>query len=405
MPNIATTLLDFILDLLRDPQAAQDFQKDPQAALAAAGMGDVSPADVRAAMQMVGDCSPVRNWSDGGADRDGGQHAGHGSGHDPESEGSSPAAAGAPWRPGSGDHPSGGHRPSEGDQGHPGEDHEVAVLQHVEYTATTNVAETNISVTRIDASHSIWAGGDANVLFGDDNVLAEKGGVALSDVRHAGPIDVDNTRTTQTTTISDSNVAGRDQVVDQSHGNTTTTAGDNSQIGDREDNSVHDSGNGNFSGNTDNSVDHSFDGNSYTDESDRSEHTTTVTDSGNGNFSGNTESTDNSDRSDHSDNSTTISHSLNGNEIGNSSEEESTSIDRSTHLDDSLNGNAVGNSYEDESTHVDHSLNGNELGNSYEDNSTNLDDSLNHSLDGNAVAADEAAANSGHADADLTPVS
>jgi hypothetical protein len=359
-------------------------------------MSDVTPADVSSAMQMVGDCSPVQNWAAAPSSSHGeqeGSHQGSGSGWQPQ--------------PGSGQHGR-SPRPGEGEQGHSGgEDHEVAVIQHLEHTETTTITENHISVTRIDASHSIWAGGDANVLFGDDNVLAEKGGVALDHVDHAGPISVDNSSASTTTTISDSNVAGRDQTVDQSHGNTSYQAGNGSQIGDNTDNSVHDSGNGNFSGNTadsgntDNSINHSFDGNSFTDASDHSDHTTTVTDSGNGNFSGNSEQTDNSDHSDHSDNSTTVTDSGNGNFAGNSYDA-STHQDDSTHIDDSLNGNAVGNSYEDDSTTFDHSLNGNEVGNSYEDNSTNLDHSLNGSLDHNAVAVDDSLANSGHVD--LTPL-
>ena len=62
MSNIVTTLLDFILDLLRDPAKAQAFNEDPHAALASAGLTGVTPHDVNAVLPMVADCSPVRDW-------------------------------------------------------------------------------------------------------------------------------------------------------------------------------------------------------------------------------------------------------------------------------------------------------------------------------------------------------
>ena len=40
MTTLASSLLDFILDLLRDPAAAEEFQADPEQALASAGLGD-----------------------------------------------------------------------------------------------------------------------------------------------------------------------------------------------------------------------------------------------------------------------------------------------------------------------------------------------------------------------------
>jgi len=62
MSNVVTTLLDFILYLLRDPAAAAEYDKDPEAALRAAGLHVVTPAQVSASMGMVADCSPVRGW-------------------------------------------------------------------------------------------------------------------------------------------------------------------------------------------------------------------------------------------------------------------------------------------------------------------------------------------------------
>ena len=59
MTTLASSLLDFILDLLRDPAAAEEFQADPEQALASAGLDDVCAADVHAVMPMLADFAPV----------------------------------------------------------------------------------------------------------------------------------------------------------------------------------------------------------------------------------------------------------------------------------------------------------------------------------------------------------
>jgi hypothetical protein len=55
------TLHDFTLNLLGDPTALASFGQDPQAALAAAGLGDISAADVHEVMPLVLDYVPVDN--------------------------------------------------------------------------------------------------------------------------------------------------------------------------------------------------------------------------------------------------------------------------------------------------------------------------------------------------------
>ncbi|SEP50502.1 IniB N-terminal domain-containing protein [Amycolatopsis saalfeldensis] len=55
------TLHDFTLNLLGDPAALASFGQDPQAALAAAGLGDISAADVHEVMPLVLDYVPVDN--------------------------------------------------------------------------------------------------------------------------------------------------------------------------------------------------------------------------------------------------------------------------------------------------------------------------------------------------------
>jgi hypothetical protein len=229
MSNIATTLLDFILDLLRDPQKAQEFNSDPHAALTSAGLGEVTPHDVTAVMPMVADCSPVRDW-----------HGAVGGYHHYQPTGVSD------YHPRPVEHEQ-DHEHDQGVQGAeqchdddhkpaPGPDHEpehqgqeYAVIQHLQYI------QNNYSFTEIDASHSIWAGGDANVLFGDNNVLGTNGSVVLDHATNLGSIDVDNSHTSVDVDVKDSfngsfnsadgdgAVAGNGNEVDDSTTTTTTT--------------------------------------------------------------------------------------------------------------------------------------------------------------------------------------
>ncbi|MEJ2866674.1 IniB N-terminal domain-containing protein [Actinomycetospora sp. OC33-EN08] len=55
----AKTLLQFLLDLLRDPQTQAEFDQNPQATLAAAGLDGMCFADVRDALPLVMDHAPA----------------------------------------------------------------------------------------------------------------------------------------------------------------------------------------------------------------------------------------------------------------------------------------------------------------------------------------------------------
>jgi hypothetical protein len=228
--NIVTTLLDFILDLLRDPAKAQEFNDDPHAALASAGLTGVTADDVNAVLPMVADCSPVRDWQASYApSHSGGSpwHGGSSGHHDSDVE----AGHRPPHRPDhdedDDDHGRGHHG---GDHGgdHDGPEHhgqEFAVIQHLQYIQNSySYSETNIHL-----EDSIWAEDGSTVFFGDDNVLNSGGGVVLSDVdTHGGDVDVDNEQTTVTDSYNhaeDGGVIGNGNEVD----NSTT------------DNSTHDS--------------------------------------------------------------------------------------------------------------------------------------------------------------------
>ena len=51
----ATSLLDFILSLLKDPQAQAEFRASPEQVLAANGLTDVSAADIHETLPLVTD--------------------------------------------------------------------------------------------------------------------------------------------------------------------------------------------------------------------------------------------------------------------------------------------------------------------------------------------------------------
>jgi hypothetical protein len=59
LATIADALIEFILSLLRDPEAAQEFDDDPQGALASRGLSNVSAADVCAVAPVIAERANV----------------------------------------------------------------------------------------------------------------------------------------------------------------------------------------------------------------------------------------------------------------------------------------------------------------------------------------------------------
>lgn len=119
------TLHDFTLTLLQDPSALAAFGQDPQAALAAAGLGDISAADVNEVAPLVLDYVPVDHLASLGhlpqagdlttALGDGPQGAIEQLQALTASLGGAAASAGAPQLPGLGELPGAGALPAVGD--------------------------------------------------------------------------------------------------------------------------------------------------------------------------------------------------------------------------------------------------------------------------------------------------
>jgi len=149
MSNITSTLLDFILSLLKDPAQAQAFNEHPEQALDDAGLSDVCGADVQAIMPMLSDYAPAGVSpfhssyapSHGKHDSYDKHHQGRDSyQHAPEHQG-----------------------------GYQAIEHIKYVQQNFSYTSTHTV----------DFSHSVW--GDQYNVWADDSAVAINGGVAAGD--------------------------------------------------------------------------------------------------------------------------------------------------------------------------------------------------------------------------------
>jgi len=154
MSNLTSTLLDFILSLLRDPQAAQTFNDHPEQALSDAGLSDVCGADVRALMPMLSDYAPTGVSP---------YHAPH-SGYAPHSS----------YAPGYGKHNQGRDNYQHG----PEHDGGYQAIEHIKYVQQ-NYSYSYQSSQTWDFSHSVW--GDQYNVWADDSAVAINGGVAAGD--------------------------------------------------------------------------------------------------------------------------------------------------------------------------------------------------------------------------------
>jgi hypothetical protein len=192
MSNVATSLLDFILDLLSDPEAAAEFHADAQGALEDAGLGDLCAADVDAILPMLADFAPVSTA--GGSSRGDDDEDGSNSGYRPDDDE---------------DHGHGhGHGSDDDDDndGYLAIEHIKHIQNHYEYSPTTT----------IDASHSVW--GDSYKIWAeDDAVVAVNGAIAAGD--DVKDSDVDNSVRDSYNEIDvegDGNAVGRGNEVEDS---------------------------------------------------------------------------------------------------------------------------------------------------------------------------------------------
>ena len=127
--NAVTSLLDFILNLLKDPQAQAEFKANPQAVLADNGLTGVCAADIHDTLPLVTDNRAVEQTS---------------------SHTSAPSAAPAP-----------------------GESDTHAAVRYLSYITNTYTYTDDHNVAIDDSVHqNIWAAGDVTQTFDDSNVVS-----------------------------------------------------------------------------------------------------------------------------------------------------------------------------------------------------------------------------------------
>src|SRR4051794_32095393 len=217
MTTLAGSLLDFILGLFRDPEAAAAFDVNPEKALADAGLSDCTPDDVHALMPMVTDFAPTSGGHHGGNDKDKDEDdRGH---HKPDEDSDKDDDKGDD---------KGDDKDDDGkDKDHQGGNgHDVAVI-HNSYVENHYNSDVDI-----DASNSVWAGGDAYAIWGDDTTIATGGSVAGGrDVSHVSAsqdndvdIDVEDSYNDNSTDVrGDGNAVGEGNTVDNSTTDNSTT--------------------------------------------------------------------------------------------------------------------------------------------------------------------------------------
>ncbi|MGH3780946.1 MAG: IniB N-terminal domain-containing protein [Pseudonocardiaceae bacterium] len=148
--NVTQSLLDFILNLMRDDNAKAAFVANPDRALADAGLSNVCSEDVSDAMSYVSEYHPVTFTGD----RDQGHVSQHSGDDRPD------------------------HRPDYRPEEHHGDSHASAV-QQLEYI-TNNYSYADSHDTTIDKSvnQNIWNKGELSQNFDDHSVTATDHSVA-----------------------------------------------------------------------------------------------------------------------------------------------------------------------------------------------------------------------------------
>ncbi|MET0135936.1 MAG: IniB N-terminal domain-containing protein [Kibdelosporangium sp.] len=186
----AESLLDFILSLLRDPQAQQEFRDDPSGTLERNGFQGLCGQDVADALPLVIDDSRVSSYEIGNSN----------------------VAVHPVVPPPPSPHPM------------PGETGMDTVIRQFDYITNTYVyTDSHNTVLDNSVNQNIWADGDVWQMFDNDPLIASgEGSVAAGD-------DIDGTVTT-----GDGNVVGDDNMISTGDGATAFGDGDAYAVDDVE---------------------------------------------------------------------------------------------------------------------------------------------------------------------------
>lgn len=171
--TVAKEVVQFLMGIFGDRQAARDFLDDPEGVLESHGLAGVSSADVDAAMPVVLDYAPV-NVTASNVDPD--FNAATGTGH-----------AGGGWSP----LPAGGGN----------DDHGQAVEQLTNVVANysyPSTADDRGALTDHSPALNIWADGDVEQWFDNDSApafgdpaMGAGNGMGFADIRIDGFFDLD----------------------------------------------------------------------------------------------------------------------------------------------------------------------------------------------------------------------
>lgn len=190
MATIASQLLEFLMNLMRDPQAAAEFNADPEGYLASSGLANICSADVEAVAPVVLEHAVRREFG-------GEAHA------EASARAEAYARAEAVSRS-ERDHDHGRDRDHDRDRD---QDHDHAVTQltdivnNFEYTQNIDDRDTNVDQS---VRQNIWTdGGDVKQWFDNDAIIAS----GDDSIAAGGDAKVDNS------TDNSTNVEAHDSTV------------------------------------------------------------------------------------------------------------------------------------------------------------------------------------------------
>jgi hypothetical protein len=153
--NAVTSLLDFILNLLRDPQDQAQFRANPERMLAEHGLTGVGPGDIHEALPLVTDHRAVQLNSSGN---------------------SAPSVTTPPPV-----------------QPAAGESETHAAIRYLNYiTNTYTYADSHNTIIDDSVHQNIWASGDVTQTFGDSNVVASGHGAVAAGGSIDGTVTTGN---------------------------------------------------------------------------------------------------------------------------------------------------------------------------------------------------------------------
>jgi hypothetical protein len=191
----STSLIEFLMSLLRDPEALAAYQDDPDGYLASCGLSDISPTDVHEALVLIEDNQDAdfsRDYNTGGNQV-----------HVPVPP-SPPAPA-------------------------PGQSEHEAAVQYINTYVTNNFIDDRDTITDNSINQQIdTGGGDFDQNIDVDSVVASGDGAVAA----GGDIEDSTVVTGSGNTVGDGNVSGSGNIVGDDNDGNLVGDGDGNVVGD-----------------------------------------------------------------------------------------------------------------------------------------------------------------------------